>query len=85
MKTKTLLCTFTIMKTTLRLSILILVFGSLFGKLYAQESAFEMILPYEMDNCVLTYCCETSDGNFIVVPGSFCKMLKISPSEVSQQ
>lgn len=68
------------MKTTLRLSILILVFGSLFGKLYAQESAFEMILPYEMDNCVLTYCCETSDGNFIVVPGSFCKMLKISPS-----
>ena len=44
----------------------------------AQESAFEVLLPYKVDFLNASFCRETSDGHFLVLPGSECKILKLS-------
>ena len=42
----------------------------------AQESAFEVLLDYSMD-ITCSFCSETTDGHFLVVPGK-CMVLKLS-------
>jgi hypothetical protein len=43
---------------------------------FPQESAFEVLLDYDMNSAV-TFCKETADGHFLVVPGK-CMVLKLS-------
>ncbi len=48
-----------------------------FSSIYAQESAFEELLPYHID-MPESFCCETADGHYLVIPGSECKIAKLS-------
>ena len=58
-------------------SILFFILGW-FCTVWAQQPAFEvLLLDYDMDFSI-TFCCETADGYYLVVPETDCKVLKIS-------
>lgn len=56
---------------------LCLILSGAFLGVHAQESAFETLLPLTT-NTLTTFCCETSDGGFLVNPGITNKILKLS-------
>lgn len=60
-----------------RLTFLFLMLAFSFSGIHAQESAFEVLLPYHIDMSE-SFCCETADGHYLVIPGSECKIAKIS-------
>ena len=61
-----------------RIVLLYLMLPLAIASIHAQESAFEVLLPYRVDFLNASFCRETSDGNFLVIPGSDCKILKLS-------
>lgn len=57
--------------------VLLLLFATSITGIHAQESAFEVLMPYSVDFLNASFCRETPDGHFLVVPGSDCKILKL--------
>ena len=62
------------MKTYKLAILLLLLLGCL--NVFPQESAFEVLLDYEKD-CKISFCTETNDGHYLLVPGK-CMVLKLS-------
>ena len=64
------------MKNQVKALLVGLFFSCVLNSVFPQESAFEELLDYSMD-ITFSFCGETSDGHFLVVPGK-CMVLKLS-------